>query len=134
MSLFAKPFYQVPLDTQIKQHGGAGYNTAVKSTPVIGSYSFNYEFYTDTGIKILTSVNQFQIGLIHPDENGPYLIIHDADKAQYLMVCVNSVPGCSNENLINETLLGDSYDAAISTLRSWYPNYTNWNLNKPKLN
>lgn len=130
----ALPFLQMPLDSQIKLHGGKGFNCEVKVTPVPGTYSFNYEFYTDDGAKILTSVNQFQLGVVNTAEDGLCHIIHNADKNEYLMFRVNRYPERYSDEKLSEFLLGYSYEAALSALRSWYPNFTNWNLTKPILN
>ncbi|MAA93004.1 MAG: hypothetical protein CML21_00570 [Rheinheimera sp.] len=128
----AFPLLLMPLDVQIKRRGGEGFNCDVKATPIPGSYSVKYEFETAFGPATLTTLNQFNLGIIHSNE-GPLHVMYCADKQSFFKVLVKPAKRLIGKKILFTTPIAETFEQAMSVLKSWYPTYTNWKLDKPPI-
>lgn len=128
----AFPLLLMSLDAQIRRHGGKGFNTSVKATPIPGSYSVNYEFETADGPVSLTTLNQFQLGIID-SEQGLVHVMYCADNKTFFKVVPTPSKRIVGGKILLTTPIAETFEQAMSTLKSWYPTHTNWKLTTPPI-
>jgi hypothetical protein len=121
----AFPLLLMPLDAQIRRRGGKGFNSNVKATPIPGSYSVQYEFETADGPVTLTTLNEFQLGIIDTFQ-GLVHVMYCADKKLFFKVLNTSA-------IVLKTPLAQTFEEAMSVLKTMYPTHTNWKLTTPPI-
>lgn len=126
----ALPLKLVPLNTQILNLGGEGFNCNVKVTPVEDSYSSLYEFNTPEGLKILQTQNEFQVGLIDTNDGNLYVMYYP-DKFEFTLMRVAEAPKMPGGRILIHTWLGATFPAAMAALKGMFPERINWDRITP---
>lgn len=126
----ALPLKLVPLNTQILNLGGEGFNCNVRVTPVDGSYSVLYEFNTPDGLKTLKTVNEFQVGIID-DAAGNYFVMYYPDKFEFSLMRVAIAPKLPGGKILIHTWLGATFPAAMAALKGIFSDRINWSRITP---
>lgn len=127
----AFPLILMSLDSQIRYRGGKGFNCDVIAQPIEGSFSVKYEFDTPNGRTSLTTLNQFQLGILHTEE-GDVHVMFCADKEEFFKVTTKPAIRLIGQKLLFITPIAKTFDETIKVLKRWYPRHTNWNLKNPE--
>lgn len=110
----AKPLKLIPLDCQIRAHGGNGFNSSVIVRPVPNSFAVKYIFDTENGVKILETCNEVQIGMLN---DGEYHFIHyNGDSKQFYALTPKFKEGPPYKSLM-VTNLGDSFENMCNAVK-----------------
>jgi hypothetical protein len=87
MVIQAESFYLHPLSTQIRSTGGMGYNAQVKTNKALRPYptfSYEYSFSTDNGIKTLVSKDEVCVAIVRSEINA-YVYYENYSNTLYLI-------------------------------------------------
>ena len=128
----AFPLLLMSLDAQIKRRGGKGFTCDVVAKPIQSSYSVVYEFDTPTGKASITTLNEFQLGVIHT-ENGHVYVMFRADKNEYFKVTIKPAIRVIGQKILFTTPIAKTFAQSMEILKRWYPTHTNWNLTAPPI-
>lgn len=127
--LRAKPFSLQPLDIQIINAGGRGFNSDVLMLPVYGSLSTMYVFKTDEGLTSILSPNEACVMHIKVDKH--YSVLFDGNTGEFNLV--ENIAGDSEYSLKLVRRLGRTLEEAKSVLQQSFPHRASWPLKEPEL-
>lgn len=120
-NIAAAPLLLESLDSQIRRHGGNGFNHQVFVTPVPGTYSFVYRFNTVDGEKQLQTRDECQVALIELDGGCQHVMVTGA--GEYRLVTPWKAGG--NRCLFSGHI-GNSHEEAKRALQELYPRHHRW--------
>lgn len=123
--ILAKPFFSVPLSTQIQRAGGEGFTTSVKVTPVKNSYSEIYVFDTPNGEVGLISLNMVRVALIKTPEN--HEVYYFPITQEFMLVTINP----KDKEDYNFVSLGFDKHTAMKNINALFTNILSISLNIP---
>ena len=100
------PLYLSPVDTQIKTHGGRGYNCDVETTDIKGSFQTIYTFDTDDGKKSLITPNYYHVATHMDGDGDQWVITYNGDVRLFEMTYVKFSTGGRLRRLARTKTLG----------------------------
>lgn len=110
----------VTLDKQIKEAGGKGFNTSVRSSTPAGSFATHYIFTDEDGDEVtLMTPNEAQLGCVNDSERR--FVMFNADTSEYTLETPKNV-SYAPYRLLFSLPLGLTYERALANLKKMYPN------------
>lgn len=127
--IIGKSFRVATLRAQIKAAGGV-LNNSTSAERIEGTFSYIYEFNTDSGRKKLVTKNEYLVGII--SEDVTHRVYYNGDTKTYLMYSFERFD--NNDKPVYGTLvLGKSFKEMSQTLKAKFPNRAVWNLCDPMI-
>ncbi|MEJ6534180.1 hypothetical protein [Pseudoalteromonas lipolytica] len=117
------------LSVQIEAAGGVLNNSTVAKC-IEGTFSYIYEFNTDSGRKKLVTKNEYLVGII--SEDVTHRVYYNGETKTYLLYSFEKFDN-NDKPVYGTRVLGKSYKEMRQALKSMFPNREEWNLCDPRI-
>lgn len=126
----AESLMKKPLDTQIVNAGGEGFNNTVLVERSSDSFSACYTFMAGEVQKTLITLNEYMVGVINDDKK--HYVQYSADYGVYELMTLEGFDP-NDEKVFSSKVIGKTFEEAKETLCDIFPNRIVWNLSDPRI-